>query len=197
MFRTGLELAEDEEAQEALFLHVHESCIPGSSIPMGPLVLTWNRFGSDQAAAATYIPVPDMLIKTSQPPLKVYLSLPPRVTQFEPLILHYKIENTSDLLLDIHALLSTNDEYVLAGEKETRVRLGPGMNTALYSSIIPINVGYMRLPEFEIRSNTDIDCREWIESRLPKTVFVMPKELGDVEGVTELTERVDTLSVET
>ncbi|XP_055342747.1 trafficking protein particle complex subunit 11-like [Paramacrobiotus metropolitanus] len=175
----GLQLLEEEEAQEAYFLHVDESCTPGSSVLMGPLILTWNRTDSDQNPALTYIPVPDMLIKASPSPLKVFLDLPASVTQFEPLGLVYRIHNCSDQLLDIHAFLSTNDEYVLAGEKEARVRLGPRMETSLHSSIIPINVGYMRLPEFEINSTADIDCREWIDSHIPKTIFVMPKDFSN------------------
>ena len=51
------------------------------------------------------------------------------------------------------------------------------MDVVVRCAIVPINVGYMRLPEFEIHSDGDLDVREWIETHLPKTVFVMPKEI--------------------
>ncbi|OQV19551.1 Trafficking protein particle complex subunit 11 [Hypsibius exemplaris] len=177
-YLTGVQLIEDEEAQDVWFLRIRAKCPPGSLIPMGPFVLTWNRRGSDQPSAMTFIPVPDLQVKSAHSPVKVYLTLPTQVTQFEPLNLAYGIVNSSEQLLDLHILLSTNDEYVLHGEKETHVRLGPHMDTVVHCSIVPINVGYMRLPEFEIQCGPDVDCREWIDAHLPKTVFVMPKNIS-------------------
>lgn len=81
--------------------------------------------------------------------------------------------NSCDRILD--------DSFVL-GEKESRVKVGPRMDVVVRCAIVPINVGYMRLPEFEIHSDGDLDIREWIETHLPKTVFVMPKEIPRVVG---------------
>ena len=41
---------------------------------------------------------------------------------------------------------------------------------------------FQRLPEFEIQCGLDVDCREWIDAHLPKTVFVMPKQISNDAG---------------
>lgn len=117
----GLSLSENEEAQELIVLRLKESaCSPGSAVSIGPLVLTWKvaDMDSEQPVAVSHIPVPDLIVKATSTPLKVHLTVPPKVTQFEPLSLTYRIENCSDQLMDLYIVLSTNDEYVLHGKSE-------------------------------------------------------------------------------
>ncbi|KAG8794879.1 hypothetical protein FRC12_020516 [Ceratobasidium sp. 428] len=153
--------------------HVDESAddfveATDEKLPLGNFQIQWKRTGAGESIPSSTSVITLPTLQEPEDDFVAFAHLPAFATLHTPFPLLLTIENrartrTADVILT----LETTEQFVCAGPRTAHITaILPGTTTSVYFTVVPLSVGFIRLPRIRVQ-----DRRE----DPPKEITVMSK----------------------
>ncbi|KAG9086628.1 hypothetical protein FRC06_003000 [Ceratobasidium sp. 370] len=142
--------------------HVDESAddfveATNETISLGHFQIQWRRAGAGETIPISTSKITLPALQEPEDELVALAHLPPFTTLHAPFPLHITIENrargrTADIILT----LETTDQFVCAGPRTAHIAaVLPGTTTDVYFTVVPLSVGFIRLPRIRVQDRRE------------------------------------------
>ncbi|KAG8739213.1 hypothetical protein FRC10_005870 [Ceratobasidium sp. 414] len=129
---------------------------------LGYFQIQWRRAGAGETIPISASKITLPALQEPEDELVTLAHLPPFTTLHTPFSLHLTIENrargrTADIILT----LETTDQFVCAGPRTAHIAaILPGTTTDVYFTVVPLSVGFIRLPRIRVQDRREDPPRE-------------------------------------